>query len=107
MPSPQAVAAAPEEAAQLLRKASHGALPHESIAAVVASARDTFGVPMTHEEQLTLHAIVDSIERETRLLDALDKQLGEAVPDGPRDGSHGRRGGARMRVRNCGPHRAA
>ncbi len=83
MPSPQAVAAAPEEAAQLLRKASHGALPHESIAAVVASARDTFGVPMTHEEQLTLHAIVDSIERETRLLDALDKQLGELCRTDP------------------------
>jgi transposase len=83
MPTPQAVAAAGEEAAQVLRKASHGALPQDSIAAIVEAARTTLGVPMTHQEQVTLRAVVESIERETRHLDALDLQLADLCRNDP------------------------
>jgi len=83
MPTPQAVAAAPEEAAEVLRRASHGALPQRSIAAIVESAGVTLGVPMTFEEQVTLRAIVVTLEREERQLDAIDKQLGDLCRTDP------------------------
>jgi hypothetical protein len=82
-PSPQAVAAVPEEATEVLRKASHGALPQASITALIESARATHGVPMTHEEQVTLRAVVASIDREERQLDVIDKQLSELCQSDP------------------------
>jgi transposase len=77
LPGPQAVAASPEEATEVLRQASRGSLPQASILAVVESARTTLGVPMTKEERVTLGVIAQSIERETRQMDAIDKQLGD------------------------------
>lgn len=82
-PTPEAVKLAGEEAAQALRKASHGALPRASIAAILESASTTVGVPMTHQEQLTLRSVVESIERETRHLDVLDAQLAAVCRDDP------------------------
>jgi hypothetical protein len=83
MSSPQAVAAATDEATELLRKASRGALSRETVDAIVASARATLGVPMSHGEQTKVHVVVAQIEHETRKLDALDKQLAELVDADP------------------------
>lgn len=83
MSSPQAVAAASDEATELLRKASRGALSRETVDAIVASARATVGVPMSHGEQTKVRVVVAQIEHETRELDALDKQLAELVDADP------------------------
>jgi transposase len=78
-PGPQAVAAASEAAAQTLRKASRGRFDAERIAAIANSARLTLGVPMTPGEQARLRAIVQQIEQQTLLLDAVDEELVKVV----------------------------
>jgi transposase len=79
LPSPALVAAAPEQAATILRKASYGGVARETIDAIVASARTTCGVPMTAREQVKLGEIADCLLRGARELDWYDAQIAELV----------------------------
>jgi transposase len=78
-PGPRAVAASGEEAAQTLRKASHGRLSTARVEAIVESARTSLGMPMTKGEETKLRCIVEQIELQTKGLDAVDQELAELV----------------------------
>jgi len=78
-PGPRAVAAASEEAAQTLHKASRGRLGAERVAAIVEAARTSLGMPMTTGEETKLRCIVEQIEHQTKGLDAIDQELAKMV----------------------------
>jgi transposase len=74
---PQAVATAPAQAIETLRRASRGQFAPERSRAIVESARATTGVPMTTGETTMLRSVVTSIEQTTRQLDAIDARLAD------------------------------
>src|SRR5271166_452598 len=78
-PGPRAVAAASEEAAETLRKASRGRLSMERITAIGEAARTSLGMPMTAGEETKLRCIVEQIELQTKGLDAIDQELAQMV----------------------------
>jgi transposase len=78
-PGPRAVAAASDEAARTLRKASRGRLSAERVEAIVEVARTSLGMPMTKGEETKLRCIVEQIEQQTKGLDAVDQELAELV----------------------------
>lgn len=78
-PGPRAVAAACEEAATTLRKASRGRLGAERIAAIVEAGRTSLGMPMTKGEETKLRCLVEQIEQQTKGLDAIDEELAKMV----------------------------
>jgi len=80
-PGPQAVAAAPCQVADLLRRASRGRCKPETIEGIVLSARTSLGVVMSEQECVLLGALVAEIERFTRQTDAIDKRIAELVRD--------------------------
>jgi len=78
-PGPRAVAAASEEAAKTLHKASRGRLGSERVAAIVEAARTSLGMPMTKGEEAKLRFLVAQIEQHTKDIDAVDQELAESV----------------------------
>jgi transposase len=82
-PGPGAVAQASAEASEVLRRAGRGALKHERIEGVVASASQTLGVPMTAGEQQHLRELVTDIQRLIGELDRIDQQLRPQVQQDP------------------------
>jgi hypothetical protein len=78
-PCPQAIAASAVEAAATLWRASRGRLSRATIEAIVDSARNTLGVPMTSGEQVRLRSLVEQIQQLTEHIDAIDVQLGRLV----------------------------
>jgi transposase len=78
-PGPRAVAAASEEAAKTLRKASRGRLSAERVEVIVEVARTSLGMPMTKGEETKLRCIVEQIEQQTKGLDAIDQELAKMV----------------------------
>jgi len=79
LPGPKAIAADPDGAKELLRKASRGQFDKEHLDALVASAATTTGVPMTCGEQEKLRAIVEQLEAQQQRLRAIDDKLSEFV----------------------------
>lgn len=78
-PGPKAIAADPDGAKELLRKASRGQFGKEDLEALIASAATTTGVPMTCGEQEKLRAIVEQLEAQQQRLRAVDDKLSELV----------------------------
>jgi len=79
LPGPDAIAADPDGAKELLRKASRGHFDKVRLDALVAAAQTTTGVPMTGGEQEKLRAIVEQIELHVQRLAAVDNKLSELV----------------------------
>jgi transposase len=82
-PGPQAVAANAEDAAKVLRKASHGMLAAEKVKVIVECAARSLGEPLRASEQERLCSSVAEIERATRHLDAIDGELVKMVSSNP------------------------
>lgn len=78
-PGPHRVAAAAEEASEVLRKASRGRFSREKVASVAHSASTTLGVPMTAGEEAKLEFLVQEIEHQHRLLEAVDAEIATRV----------------------------
>jgi transposase len=78
-PGPEAVAVHAEQARVLLKKASHGALGHDKIDGIVASACACLGVPMTDGDRTQLRELVQEIRRLTAEQDRLDAEIAKAV----------------------------
>ena len=79
LPGPNAIAAEPDGAKELLRKASRGHFDKEHLEGLIASAEKTTGVPMTGGEQEKLRAIVEQIEAQLQRLAVVDRKLSEFV----------------------------
>jgi transposase len=79
LPGPEAIAAEPDVAKELMRKASRGHFGKEQLEALIASAKNTTGVPMTLGEQEKLRAIVEQLEAQVQRLAAVDGKLSEFV----------------------------
>jgi len=58
---PEAVAADPDGAIKVLKKASRGSLKPEKRVAVIESARNTIGCPMIEDERLTLRVLAGDL----------------------------------------------
>jgi transposase len=78
-PGPEAVAAHAEQARVLLKKASRGALGHDKIDGIVASACACLGVPMNEGDRTQLRELVQEIRRLTAEQDRLDAEIEKAV----------------------------
>jgi len=81
-PSPAQVASDSEEAARLLSQSSRGRFREEKLEKVIASAKNTVGVPMEVTERDAMRALVEEIERlrlkvaeSDQLLQRLSKQF--------------------------------
>jgi transposase len=74
-PGPESVAQQPQAAKILLYKASRGALDYRIIEALVDSAKDSLGVPMTGGEKAQLRELVVEIHRLTTEQSRLEKEL--------------------------------
>ena len=79
LPGPQAIAAEPDVAKELLRKASRGQFDVARVDALVASAQTTTGVPMTAGEREKLRALVEQLELQLQRLTTVDSKLSELV----------------------------
>jgi transposase len=79
LPGPKAIAADPDGAKELLRKASRGLFDKDRRDERVASASTTTGVPMTCGEQEKLRAIVEQLDADQQRLRAVDDKLRELV----------------------------
>lgn len=78
-PGPELVTLSSEPATELMRKASSGRLKLETIEGVVDSARHSLGVKMSEQESELLRELVAEIQRCTKKIDDLDKQVAEIV----------------------------
>ena len=83
MPGPELVAASADQAAAILRRASHGKLKQAQVAAIIDAATHSYGVPMTTGEQGKLRAIVEQLEAQTLRLSAVDVRLAALVESDP------------------------
>jgi transposase len=79
LPGPEMVAAHPEQARDVLWRASHGMLGPEAIQAVVQSASDCLGVPMQQEDRVQLRELVQEIRRLQQQVDRVDDEIGEVI----------------------------
>jgi transposase len=77
LPGPKAIAAEPDGAKELLRKASRGHFDKDRLEALIASAEKTTGLPMTGGEQEKLRAIVEQLETQLQRLAVVDSKLRE------------------------------
>lgn len=77
--SPQAVAADPDGARDLLRCASRGALSPELITALVESAKTTLGVPMLPDERAVMRDLLHQLMTEMAARDAIEEDLDRRV----------------------------
>ena len=82
-PGPEQVTANPEQARQVLRAASRGQLNRDKIEAVVASARDCFGVPMQQGDSVQLRELVQEIRRLASEQDRIGDELTQVVDGDP------------------------
>lgn len=78
-PGPEAIAADPDGAKELLRKASRGQFDKVHLDALIAAAATTTGVPMTSGESEKLRAIMEHLDAQQRRLRAVDDKLSEFV----------------------------
>jgi hypothetical protein len=69
------VAANSEKASELLGKASRSRIASDEIAAVVMSAKESLGVPMTEGDVQQLRELVVEIHRMTRAVDRVEKEM--------------------------------
>lgn len=79
LPGPEMVAANPDQARDVLWRASRGTLAPDRIAAVVQSATECLGVPMQQEDREQLRELVQEIRRLQEQIDRLDKEIGAVV----------------------------
>jgi len=82
-PGPEAVAHAPEGAARRMKQYSQGRLTGEKIAKVLATARDSLGVPMCEEERKLLGALAEEMLELWNEVDHIEDEIArmaEAYP---------------------------
>ena len=77
------VAVKPDAAAALLRRASHTALAEEKIAAVLASAEQTVGLPCLAAERALLQRLAEDLSETRQALHSLERQVHQQVVDNP------------------------
>lgn len=77
------VAIKPDAAAALLRRASHTALAEEKIAAVLASAEQTVGLPCLAAERALLQRLAEDLSETRQALHSLERQVQQQVVDNP------------------------
>ena len=81
--SAQAVAHAPNEAREVLRKASRGALAADKIQAIVSSAEQTIGVPPSASERQLMMRLGRCLQERRRELREQEKAAHELLADQP------------------------
>jgi transposase len=80
---PADVAAAPDKAAKLLLGISHRLLPDENVAAIIASAKTSVGVPLVGLERDALMAIADDAYRAHRAFTTAKTQVDKLAATTP------------------------
>jgi transposase len=81
-PGPEAVKQAGEDAKEVLRAAARAGLSAERIEEVIGACTQSLGVAMTSAERALLRELVDEIQRLSRKVDEIDKQIASWVlPD--------------------------
>jgi transposase len=74
-PGPEAVAQARKDAKDVLKTAAKAGLSADRIEEVIGASIQSLGVPMTSGERVLLRELVDEIQRLTRKIDEIDRQI--------------------------------
>lgn len=78
-PGPEAVAQARKDAKDVLRAAARGGLSADRIEEVMGASTQSWGMPMTSAERVLLTELVDEIQRLSRKVEEIDKQIASWV----------------------------